>query len=146
MISIVILTGFIFGLYQWYIASITENHTLIVDDYQIDLGIKMDDIFLDAQDDYSFSFSYVNQPQKQVSLQINDCLSRCWVLSKSAEFSNKLLLEGCNFNTEQYYIIDLNKLRYTRMKIRPEGFVLIDTLTNLYTDEQLPIGYNYKRD
>ncbi len=41
--------------YNWYVASMTENHVIEVEKYRIDLSIKMEETFLDAQDDYSFN-------------------------------------------------------------------------------------------
>ena len=63
--------------YNWYVASMTENHVIEVEKYRIDLSIKMEETFLDAQDDYSFNFSIKSERNKQVNLEIDDCLSRC---------------------------------------------------------------------
>ena len=129
--------------YNWYIASITENYSIKVESYQIDLSIKMDETFLDAQDDYNFVFSLKSEPNKKVNLEIDDCLSRCWIISKNENSPNKILLHGCDLNSEHVYLINLNSNTQRRLSSIPEGYILIDTLTNLYVDEQLPPNYKY---
>lgn len=129
--------------YNWYVASMTENHVIEVENYQIDLSIKMDETFLDSQDDYSFIFSLKSNPNKKVNLEIDDCLSRCWVLSKNEKSPNQILLHGCDLNSEFIYLINLRTCSHKRIGSKPNGYILIDTLTNLYTDEQLPLNYKY---
>lgn len=142
ILTAIIILMFVVG-YNWYVSSMTENHVIEVENYRIDLSIKMDETFLDAQDDYSFNFSIKSEPNEKVNLEIDDCLSRCWIISKNENSTNQILLHGCDMNSELVYLIDLNNYSQKKLSSIPEGYILIDTLTNLYVDEQLPPNYKY---
>ncbi|MEZ4931614.1 MAG: hypothetical protein R2788_05730 [Saprospiraceae bacterium] len=132
-------------IYSGYKYWITEKYHLeIGNDYEIDLIIKPDETFLDGQDDYNFKF-YKNG-KSSVTLKVQDCLSRCWVINQSVNNPNIIFLYGCYKNKMMAakFKIDFTLQAAIPIDEIPDNSVVLDTLTNLYVDKQLPPNYKYE--
>lgn len=132
----------ILALYTCYQYSLLETHRIEIKNHTIDLTIKMDETILDSQDDYTFIFRTKSKPEKEVKLQIDNCLSRCWILSENILNPHLIVLQGCADNYH-VYLVDLTLAKTIKLNNVPDGFNTIDTLTNLYQDEQLPVNYHF---
>lgn len=140
-VGCLIIIALIYGGYLWLV---TEHYQATINEsYKVVFSIKPDEGFLDGQDDYSFQF-YQND-QSTVSFNVLNCPSRCWVISQSKADSTLLWLHGChkNIGSDYQFEIDFKARTATQIDHLPEDRLLLDTLTNLYVDQQLPLDYHY---
>lgn len=138
IISTISILLIYFGYYFW----ITEHYIVEIENgYKIDFSISPDETFLDGQDDYKFKF--YKKEKSPITLSIPNCPSRCWVLNKQDINPDILFLSGCQKNSSFIYKIDFSEQEIKRISKIPENSTIIDTLTNLYIDNQLPPNYKF---
>ena len=131
-------------LYLGYQFWITEKYSLkIGNDYKIDLTIKPDVTFFEGQDDYQFKF--YKEGKSTVTLKVQDCLSRCWVVNQSENNPDVIFLHGCykNETLDTKFEIDFTLQTAILINKIPDDSFVMDTLTNLYVDKQLPPNFKY---
>ena len=118
-------------------------HLKIGNDYEIDLTIQPDETFLDSQDGYKFKF--YKKDKSAIILEVKDCQSRCWVINQSVNNPSILFLHGCHKNNmmETKFKIDFTLKTAMQISEIPDNSIVLDTLTNLYVDIQLPPNYKY---
>lgn len=132
-------------IYLGYNYWITERYKVkIGNDYEIDFTIKPDETFLDGQDDYKFKF--YKEGKSLVKLKIPNCPSRCWVINQQIDNPNILILHGCYKNKKMGVKFEIDFTMQTAKEISkiPDNSFILDTLTNLYKDKQLPLNYKYE--
>lgn len=121
-------------------SKVNENYTVRSGDLTIDFTITWDQLLTFPDDYYEFEFRHSKYPGRKLILD-TESFSRCWTINQSSIDSSTFYLIGCNSNNGFAYKIDFTNNSCTSHRGVIENINPIDSLHELYFDEQLPPNY-----